>query len=80
MDDVKLKQVVGNVLGVDPAALTDDSSPDTIEGWDSVKTLDLLLAIEEAFSVRLSDEQIESLKTFALIRLAVEEALGGAGT
>ena len=75
MNDKQLRQVVGNVLGVDSDTLTDESSPDTISGWDSLKTMDLLLAIEQVFDVRLTDDQIESLTSFALIRLAVAEAL-----
>lgn len=74
MNDNKLRTIVSQILGVVPESLTDQSSPDTIHGWDSVKTMDLVLAIEEEFGVRLSDDQIESLLSFKLIKLALAEA------
>ena len=76
MDDAKLRQVVAKVLDVDPASLRDDSSPDTIDGWDSLKSIDLVLALEEAYGVRFTDDQMTSLTSLRLIGSVVREALG----
>jgi acyl carrier protein len=77
MDDEKLRVLFAHVLGVQPDVLNDESSPDTIPGWDSVKSMDLVLAIEEEFGIRLTDEQIESMLSYGLVKLAVAEALAG---
>ena len=57
MDDVT--RVLADVFGVDPRQIRPDSSPDTIEGWDSVQHLNLIIALEQEFGVRFAPEEIE---------------------
>ena len=54
-------EIVSQVMGVPKAKLNDDSSPNTIENWDSLKHMNLILALEEKFSVSFSDEEIVSM-------------------
>jgi acyl carrier protein len=56
-DDVA--RVLADVLGVDARQIRPDSSPDTIETWDSVQHLNLVIALEQAFGVRFAPEEIE---------------------
>jgi len=60
-------RVLADVLGVDPAALRPDSSPDTIEAWDSVQHLNAVIALEQAFDVRFTPEEIEDALTVRAI-------------
>ena len=41
--------------------LNDDSSPETIANWDSLKHMNLILALEEKFAVAFSDDEIVSM-------------------
>lgn len=54
-------KVVSDVLGLPPEAIADQSSPETVESWDSLKHMNLVLALEEEFGVRFSDESIVSM-------------------
>lgn len=54
-------ELVADVMGVPVAAVQLSSSPETLEGWDSVKHLTLAVALEERFGVALTPEEIESI-------------------
>ena len=56
-------RVMADVLGVDPASIGPDSSPDTIPAWDSVQHMNLVIALEQEFGVRFSPEEIEEAVT-----------------
>ena len=64
----ELRAVFGDVLGCDVSALTDDASPSSVKGWDSVNHMQLLLAVEEAFGVQFQPEEFASLTTFGALR------------
>jgi acyl carrier protein len=41
--------------------LTQDSSPEKIESWDSLNHLNLVLALEQEFSVKFTPDEIERI-------------------
>ncbi len=53
--------VVSQVMNVNKESLNDASSPSTIVNWDSLKHMNLILSLEEKFSVSFSDEEIISM-------------------
>ncbi len=77
LDETKLKSVIATVLEIDPADIDDDSSMDTIEKWDSIKHMDLILSLEEEFGVSVPDEEAGELTSYALIKLVMKELLEG---
>ena len=48
-----LEDVVAQVFGVDSSGVDDTSSPETVEGWDSMGHLNLIAALEKRFNVSL---------------------------
>ena len=56
--DERLRQVFSDVFDIDRDAVGDEASPDTIEGWDSVAHLNLVLALEGEFMIRFEAEEI----------------------
>jgi acyl carrier protein len=64
--------VVSQVFGIAPETIRDETSPETVEHWDSLRHMDLVLALEEEFGVRFSDEQILGLLSVGKIVQAVE--------
>ena len=63
------------VLEIDPLEIDGDSSMDTIEAWDSLKHMDLILSLEEEFGVSVPDEEAGDLTSYALIKLVMTELL-----
>jgi acyl carrier protein len=56
------------VLGVAVGDLTDESSVDSVESWDSLNHLNVVMAIEEAFGVQLSADDVIEMRSIATIR------------
>lgn len=54
--------------------VSEDSSPDTISGWDSLAHMNLVLALEEELRVEFTDVQIVDMLNAKLIMMAVAEA------
>jgi acyl carrier protein len=73
--EAKLKSAMGAVLGIDPATIDERTSTDTVEGWDSLKHMQLIIAIEESCGVVLPDEEVTTLTSYKLLKLVVEEQL-----
>jgi acyl carrier protein len=69
----KLKQVLADVFGVDVNTIDETASVDTIKEWDSLKHLNLVLALEEQFNVSLTEEQTVQILSYPLIKVVLEE-------
>jgi acyl carrier protein len=78
MDSERLKQVMAAVLEVDASTLTERSSMDDVPGWDSLRQLNLVLALEEAFGVSIPDDDAANATSFELLRLVLQEQLAAA--
>jgi len=49
-------------LQVPASSLSLQSSPETVESWDSVRHLDLVLALEQEFHLQFEPEEIDQMK------------------
>jgi acyl carrier protein len=67
-----LVQLFAEVLEVDPAKLNDDSSPDTVQQWDSLAAMKLVAALEEKFNIRLSTREIMKMSTIGRARKTLQ--------
>lgn len=74
-DETALKQIVADVLEVDPAVIGADFSMDTVEQWDSLRHMTLVLSIEEGFDITIPDEEAANITSWPLIKMVVEEQL-----
>lgn len=59
----KVKQIIVEQLGVDEAEVTDTASFVDDLGADSLDTVELVMAFEEAFSIEIPDEDAEKIAT-----------------
>jgi len=64
----RIAKVFSEVLGVLPAQITDETSPDNTPQWDSMAAMNLVVAIEDEFDVRLSTAEIVSMRNVAIVR------------
>jgi acyl carrier protein len=51
---MRVEEIIGKLFNVDPDELDNLSSRDTIEGWDSMGHLNLILGLEAEFKVSIS--------------------------
>lgn len=73
----KLKKVMSAVFEIEISQINEDSSPVTIEKWDSLKQMQLVVAMEEEFGIEFSDEEISGLSSYMAIKDIVEEKCRG---
>ena len=59
--------VVSTIMNVEVEHINEDSSPDNIENWDSLKHMNLVVALEETFNIEFSPEDIGEMMSVGLI-------------
>jgi acyl carrier protein len=61
--DEKVKQIIVEQLGVDEGEVTPSASFVDDLGADSLDTVELVMAFEEAFDIEIPDEDAEKIRT-----------------
>lgn len=74
--ETKLKNVMASIFGVDVSYIAENASPDNIENWDSLRHMNLIVALEEEFSVRFDEEEMVEMLNYRLILLKLKEKTG----
>jgi len=67
--------MASDLFDVAPEGITAESSPETLEKWDSVQHLSLILALEEKFHCQLTPEEIERMHNIGEVVRVLEEKL-----
>lgn len=75
-DREQLLRTAAEVLGLEPDRVVPELCAEECDAWDSFGHLNLVLAVEEAFGVRLPSEVVPELRDLAGIEGAVRRALG----
>jgi len=75
-----LRTTLADVLGIPAETIDDDTSTDTVESWDSLAHMNLIIALEETFAITVPDDEAVDLTSYPLLRLTVGEQLAAAGT
>jgi acyl carrier protein len=69
-------QVLSSVLNVGRESLGPQSSRDSLEEWDSIKHMYVVLALEEEFGVQFSDDEIANLVSVSDLMRAMTKKTG----
>lgn len=57
----RLGEIVSEVLQLDGVDLDMTTTADQIDGWDSVSSIEIMVAVEEAFGIRLKTGEMASM-------------------
>ncbi len=69
----KIKEIMATVFNVEKSAINDDSSPETLETWDSLQHMNLIVSLEEEFGITFNDDQVTDMLDFKSVVKAVED-------
>ncbi len=69
----KVKELISEQLDVKADDITEDSSIQDDLGADSLDVVDLVMAIEDEFSVEIPEDQVENIKTVGDIVKFIED-------
>jgi len=63
-----LEEVVSRVFGVELQSLDERSSPESVEGWDSMGHVNLVTALEQHFNVSIDIDDVMEMGSVGKIR------------
>lgn len=69
----ELRKVLSDVFNISEETVNRETSIDNVETWDSLKHLELVLAIEEKFSLSLLEEETVEILNYCLIKMIIEK-------
>ncbi len=69
---MELENLFSNVLAEPLDTMTDETSPRTSKNWDSARHIELVLAIEAAYSIQFSMPEMTSLHSLGDVRRILE--------
>lgn len=69
----KVKEVLSSVLGIDTSQIDENASSETIEKWDSLRHMNLIVALEEELDTEIDDEDIPKMKSFSGIMAVLKQ-------
>ena len=75
----KIKDRINNIMSavfeVPVEEIYEDFSHDNVRSWDSMKHMNLVVAMEEEFNVQFLDEEIVEMVNYSLIKHIIFEKL-----
>ncbi|MGH7824307.1 MAG: acyl carrier protein [Candidatus Binatia bacterium] len=74
----RVRCIAADLLNIPLEQILPASSPDSIENWDSLNHLNLVLGLEGEFGVQFSPEEIAKAQSVESIVLLVQNKLAGA--
>ena len=71
----QIKKIMSIVFKIPVEQIQDDSSPNTLELWDSLGQMNLIVALEEEFQIIFTDDETIELLNFVLISNIISNKL-----
>ena len=79
MQSQEIKEKIINsmslVFEMSDKEITDESSTDNIDCWDSLRQLNLVLALEEEFGISIPDEEVGNMVNYKIIFHVISDVL-----
>jgi acyl carrier protein len=69
-------EIMGNVFDIDMPPISESTSAEDIEEWDSLHHIRLIVAIERRYKVRFSNPEVESMNNIGDLINLIEQKLG----
>jgi len=71
----QLTKVFREVFRDDSITLNDQTTADQVEGWDSMSHINLIIAIEIAFGIEFTNEEIRSFNNVGEMQQCINEKI-----
>lgn len=69
----KIKEIMATVFDISIDDINKDSSPDSIDVWDSLGHMNLITALEDELEITFDNDEIVEMMNFKLIILIVSD-------
>jgi acyl carrier protein len=71
----QVRSIAADLFEAPAAHITAESSPETLENWDSVQHLNLVLGLEQQFNIQFEPEEMDRMKTIGAVAELVASKL-----
>jgi acyl carrier protein len=75
----RIREIIADVTGNSVHAVGDNSSHQTVEGWDSLAQINIIVTVESEFGVAFSAEEMHGLNSVHAICEALQRTSAKAG-
>lgn len=72
----QVRDMAADLFAMPREAITPEASPDTIEQWDSMQHLNLMLELEMTFGVKFTAKEQMEMLSIGAVASTVERKLG----
>ena len=69
----RLEEVIASILALSPEDLSDDSSSENLDSWDSLRQLSIILALESAYGISITTEQAVDMNSISAIKTVLRK-------
>lgn len=73
----QIRQIMADILDLDPHTIDGSTTKDNTASWDSLNHINLVVALEQEFSVSFDLAEIESMLSFDDVVQTLERKLPG---
>lgn len=73
IEEKKVKEVLANVFKIKIENIDEATSMDTVQEWDSLNHLKLILALEDELDISFLEEETVEILSFELIKEVLKE-------
>ena len=70
-----VKKIMAKVLKIDLNKISFDTSVNEVPSWDSLKHIDLIIALEKKFNIQFSDVEVPTMVNFRIITATIQSYL-----
>jgi acyl carrier protein len=71
----KIKQIMAQVFKVPVEMVNEQSSQDSIENWDSLHHMKMIVLLEREFDIAIPDERVGNMISYKLIKTIINECV-----
>lgn len=71
----KARQIFCQIMEISPDTLPAEITPDTIGNWDSVRHLNLVLALEDAFGMEFDEDEVHDLLSLDAFIRSIDQSI-----
>ena len=68
-----MENLLSEVLQMPASGITDDLTMKDVDAWDSLKHMELIVALEQSFEVQLSFDEIVAMQSVSAIKRVLRE-------
>lgn len=75
-----LERVVRRVLGNDAIHLTDGTTAESVDGWDSLSHIQIVVGLEQEFGIRFSAAELIDYQDIGALANGIQDKLAESGS